>query len=108
MTSDNSTIVFQNKMDYFINKISNSMYIFEVTKVSCGYGEFFIIYTDNTLLDLHTNISLQFSCYQNTKCIYMINNKTMEKIYINSNKDKTIRSFIVENNCFPNISLCLI
>jgi hypothetical protein len=103
MATDNTTIVFQNKMDYFINKIPNSMYIFEVTKVSCGYGEFFIIYKDNTLLDLHKNISLQFTCYQHIKCMYMINNKTMEKIYITYDKDKTIRNFIVENNCFTPI-----
>ena len=102
MTIDNSTNEFQNKIDYFIKRIPNSMYIFEVTKVSCGYGEFFVIYKDNTLLDLYKNISLQFGC-QNMKCIYMINNKTMEKIYISSNKDKTVRNFIVENNCFTPI-----
>lgn len=102
MTIDNSTNEFQNKIDCFIKRIPNSMYIFEVTKVSCGYGEFFIIYKDNTLLDLYKNISLQFG-YQNIKCMYMINNKTMEKIYISSNKDKTVRNFIVENNCFTPI-----
>jgi hypothetical protein len=102
MAFDNSTNVFQNKMDYFITKIPNSMYIFEITKASCGYSEFFIIYKDNTLSDLYKNISLQISS-QNIKCIYMINNKTMEKIYISSNKDKTIRSFIIEYNCFTPI-----
>ena len=102
MTIENGTDEFQNKMDYFIKKITNNMYIFEVTKASCGYSEFFIIHKDNTLFDLYKNISLQFS-YQNIKCIYMINNKTKEKIYITSDKDKTIRNFIVENNCFTPI-----
>ncbi len=69
MAFDNSTLdVFQNKMDYFITKIPNSMYIFEITKTSCGYSEFFIIYKDNTLSDLCKNISLQFSC-PNIRCI---------------------------------------
>lgn len=89
---------FDEKLQDFIHNMSNYKYIFEVTKV-CGYSELFIIYKDNTLLDLYKNVSLQFNCHD-IKKLYMKNTSTMENINIPITEKMTVRNFIVENNCF--------
>lgn len=89
---------FNAKLQDFIDNMSNYRYIFEVTKV-CGYSELFIIYKDNTLLDLYKNVSLQFNCHD-IKKLYMKNSSTMEDINIPITEKISIRSFIVEHNCF--------
>ena len=60
---------------------------------------FFTIYKDNTLADLHTNLSLQLrsNCI---KRLYMIHCKTLERINVPVDKNTTVRDFIVNNNCF--------
>ena len=93
--NDNS---FKKKMELFLHNIPNSSYIFEVTKM-CGFSEFFTMYKDNTLADLHKNLSLQLR----TNCIkhlFMIHCKTLERITVPVDKNSTVRDFIVENNCF--------
>lgn len=65
----------------------------------CGFSEFFTIYKDNTLADLHTNLSLQLksNCI---KRLYMIHCKTLERINVPVDENITVRNFIVDNNCF--------
>jgi hypothetical protein len=89
---------FKKKMEQFLRNIPNCSYIFEVTKM-CGFSEFFTIYKDNTLADLHTNLSLQLksTCI---KQLYMIHCKTLERINVPVDKNTTVRDFIVNNNCF--------
>jgi len=89
---------FKKKMELFLHNIPNCSYIFEVTKM-CGFSEFFTIYKDNTLADLHTNLSLQLK----SNCIerlYMIHCNTLERINVPFDKNTTVRDFIVGNNCF--------
>lgn len=89
---------FKKKMELFLHNIPNFSYIFEVTKM-CGFSEFFTIYKDNTLADLHTNLSLQLksNCI---KRLYMIHCKTLERINVPVDENITVRNFIVDNNCF--------
>jgi hypothetical protein len=89
---------FKQKMEQFLHNIPNFSYIFEVTKM-CGFSEFFTIYKDNTLADLHTNLSLQLksNCI---KRLYMIHCKTLERINVPVDKNTTVRDFIVNSNCF--------
>jgi hypothetical protein len=89
---------FKKKMEMFLHNIPNYSYIFEVTKM-CGFSEFFTIYKDNTLADLHKNLSLQLksNCI---KRLYMIHCVTLEKITVPFDKNRTVRDFIVDNNCF--------
>ena len=89
---------FKKKMELFLHNIPNCSYIFEVTKM-CGFSEFFTIYKDNTLADLHTNLSLQLSS-NCIKRLYMIHCKTLERINVPVDKNTTVRDFIVNNNCF--------
>ena len=85
------------KLQDYIQTISNYKYIFEITK-TCGYSELFIVYKDNTLVDLYKNICLQFCCDKVTR-LYVKNNITSEEINIPNTSDM-IRSFILENtNC---------
>jgi hypothetical protein len=89
---------FKKKMELFIHNIPNYSYIFEVTKM-CGFSEFFTIYKDNTLDDLHKNLSLQLksNCI---KRLYMIHCTTLDKITVPVDERVTVRDFIVDNNCF--------
>jgi hypothetical protein len=94
-SKDNS---FKKKMELFLHNMPNCSYIFEVTKM-CGFSEFFTIYKDNTLADLHKNLSLQLksNCI---KRLYMIHCITLEQITVPFDKNTTVRNFIVDNNCF--------
>jgi hypothetical protein len=89
---------FKKKMEKFLHNIPNYSYIFEVTKM-CGFSEFFTIYKDNTLSDLHANLALQLksNCI---KRLYMIHSITLEQITVPVDKNITVRKFIVDNNCF--------
>ena len=89
---------FKKKMEQFLHNIPNCSYIFEVTKM-CGFSEFFTIYKDNTLADLHTNLSLQLKS-DCIKRLYMIHYKTLERINVPVDKNTTVRDFIVNSNCF--------
>ena len=89
---------FKKKMELFLHNIPNYSYIFEVTKM-CGFSEFCTICKDNTLADLHTNLSLQLksNCI---KRLYMIHCVTLEQMTVPFDKNITVRNFIVDNNCF--------
>jgi hypothetical protein len=89
---------FVKKMELFIHSIPNCSYIFEVTKM-CGFSEFFTIFKDNTLADLYKNMSLQLKT-QCIKRLYMIHCTTLDKITVPVDEQVTVRSFIVDNNCF--------
>jgi hypothetical protein len=93
--NDNS---FKKKMEQFLHNIPNCSYIFEATKM-CGFSEFFTIYKDNTLAELHINLALQLksNCL---KRLYMIHCATLEQITVPFDKNITVRNFIVGNNCF--------
>jgi hypothetical protein len=51
---------FNIKLNDYINTIPNSKYIFEVTKL-CGYGEFVLVFKDDSVLDVYKTISKQFN-----------------------------------------------
>jgi len=89
---------FKKKMEMFLHNIPNCSYIFDVTKM-CGFSEFFTIYKDNTLADLHINLALQLksNC---VKRLYMIHCATLEQITVPFDQNITVRNFIVDNNCF--------
>lgn len=89
---------FKKKMEMFLHNIPNYSYIFEVTKM-CGFSEFFTIFKDNTLSDLHNNLALQLksNCI---KRLYIIHSITLEQITVPFDKNTTVRKFIVDNNCF--------
>jgi hypothetical protein len=90
--------IFKKKMELFLHNIPNHSYIFEVTKM-CGFSEFFMIYKDNTLADLHKNLSLQLTSNY-IKQLYMIHCTSLERITVPFNENITVRKFIVDNNCF--------
>jgi hypothetical protein len=47
------------KITYMEENISNTMYIFEVTKL-CGHGEFVLIDKDDTLFNLYNTVARYF------------------------------------------------
>ena len=98
LTNKYNNNTFVKKMEMFLHNIPSYSYIFEVTKM-CGFSELFTIYKDNTLSDFHNNLTLQFksNCI---KRLYMINPLNLERITVPCNKNITVRSFIVDNNCF--------
>ena len=98
LSSKRDKQTFVKKMELFMHNIPNYSYIFEVTKM-CGFSEFFTIYKDNTLSELHKNLSFQLksNCI---KRLYMIQNMTLDKITVPVDKNITVRDFIVDNNCF--------
>lgn len=98
LSSKRDKQTFVKKMELFMHNIPNYSYIFEVTKM-CGFSEFFTIYKDNTLSDLHKNLSFQLksNCI---KRLYMIQNMTLDKITVPVDENITVRDFIVDNNCF--------
>ena len=98
MSQHSSNNSFKKKMEMFLHNIPNCSYIFEVTKM-CGFSEFFTIYKDNTLADLHKNLSLQLKSNY-IKRLYMIHCTTLEQINVPSDENITVRDFIVDNNCF--------
>ena len=73
---------YEAKMNHFVGSITNSRFIIEVSKF-CGYSEFVLIFKNQTLLDLHKIISLQFECNE-IKGLYLTNN-TAYKVPITEN-----------------------
>jgi hypothetical protein len=59
MNFTNKTEDYNKKFYYMIENISNSMYIFEVTK-ACGHGEFVLIDKDDTLFNLYNTVARYF------------------------------------------------
>lgn len=49
--------IYQTKMDEFMRRIPDNIYIFEVTKL-CGYGEFIMVYKNASIYDLFTPFNL--------------------------------------------------
>ena len=98
LSSKRDKQTFVKKMELFMHNIPNYSYIFEVTKM-CGFSEFFTIYKDNTLSDLHKNLAFQLksNCI---KRLYMIQSVTLDKITVPVDENITVRDFIVDNNCF--------
>ena len=75
----------------YIKRISNSHYIFELTKC-CGYGEFMVICKDLTLADLYMHAVLEF-CLPIEE-LYI---EGREKLIIPNTETITIRQFILDN-----------
>jgi hypothetical protein len=85
------------KMREYVSSISDRNFIFEITKC-CGYSEILCVNKNETLTNLHRNIFFQFG---KAYTIYVVNNKTNEKINIPDSNDVLIRNFIIENKeCF--------
>jgi hypothetical protein len=87
---------YKSKMQEYISRIADQNFIFEVTKC-CGYSEILCINKKETLFNFHRNINFQFG--KNPE-IYVINNKTNEKIILPDSSDILIRTFIIENPNF--------
>ena len=88
---------YKKKMREYISRLPDQNFIFEITKC-CGYSEILCINKNETLASLHRNILFQFG---KAYTMYVINNKTNEKINIPDSNDVLIRNFIIENKeCF--------
>jgi hypothetical protein len=97
LTLDKTKNSLKQKMKEYVSSISDRNFIFEITKC-CGYSEILCVNKNETLTNLHRNIVFQFG---KAYTIYVVNNKTNEKINIPDSNDVLIRNFIIENKeCF--------
>ena len=88
---------YKSKMQDYVSRISDRNFIFEVTKC-CGYSEILCVNKKETLSNFHRNINFQFG--KNHE-MYVINNKTNEKVTLPDSSDILIQTFIIENKeCF--------
>lgn len=58
---NNSDEAYDSKIKHYVDNISNSYYIFEITKF-CGYSEFITLFKDNSILELYSCVSRQMWC----------------------------------------------
>lgn len=93
------SVDYTKKIDDYVKFISNSKYIFEVTKL-CGYGEFILIHKDASLLELYNNISHQFEC-KDIKSLFFTDGVKRYKIPVSG--INTIRKFITDGQSEPNL-----
>ena len=87
---------FINKINYFINKIDNTRFIFDVTKC-CEYSEYVPVFKKKTLYDLYDNVSYQFGNIINFK-LFIINEDN-EKLTIKPD-ETIIYDYILQNPTF--------
>lgn len=88
---------YKSKMKDYVSRISDRNFIFEVTKC-CGYSEILCVNKKETLSNFHRNINFQFGKHHE---MYVINNKTNEKVTLPDSSDILIQTFIIENReCF--------
>ena len=91
--------MYTTKLDSYVRSISNSKYIFEVTKL-CGHGEFILIGKDDTLLELYNIISKHFEC-KDIRSLFFSDGIKRYKIPISG--INTIRKFVTNGQSDPNL-----
>lgn len=89
---------YQNKYAEFIRNVNNNMFTFEVEKC-CQYSTFIIVYKNQTLIDLYSNIIHHFGNIE-IKELYFISPQG-ERVNIPIS-NKTVSEFVSSYvSCYP-------
>jgi hypothetical protein len=92
MANDEKINEYYNKLNSYMNYITNNQYIFELTKC-CGYSEFLPIFMNCKLSELYTNISYKLEIQKEVK-LFAINTSTNEKLEIPNDNNVFIKNFL--------------
>ncbi len=84
---------YQNKHDEYIRHINNNMFTFEVTK-TCGYSTFVMVYKNQSLIDLYSNINHHFGNIEIKNMYFITPNNERIDVPISN---KTVIEFIRPN-----------
>ena len=96
-----TTEVFKNRMDEFVCKIPDHMYIFEITKL-CGYGMFVVVYKNSTIAELFKVVSNIFTNV-NENQLFFKNEETKEKYVIPKTDFFTVKDLIAKFRDSPSL-----
>ena len=96
-----TTEVFKNRMDEFIGKMPDNMYIFEITKL-CGYGMFVVVYKNATISELFKNISNIFGNVTENQ-LFFRNEETKDKYIIPKTDFFSVKDLIAKFRESPSL-----
>jgi hypothetical protein len=94
---NNTLDIYNNKLNTYFNRITQTKYLFEITKC-CEYSEFLSIYKEYNLAELYKATMHQFAMNQLNELFVL--NELREKLIIPNDENIQIKDFINMNNAF--------